>query len=92
MLDARIGQHPLVVGLADDEHGGHAIESRPKNTSRSPLKCPSPAAARTLCPRRMPRNAQLSSAPDSRAETMDGASLWASGSQVCMGARPILVP
>ena len=40
----------------------------------------------------MPRKAQLSRAPESRAEAGLGASLWASGSQVCMGASPILVP
>ena len=40
----------------------------------------------------MPRNAQFNSAPESSAETTDGDSLWASGSQVCIGASPILVP
>ena len=40
----------------------------------------------------MPRKAQLSSAPESSAETTDGASLWASGSQVWSGASPIFVP
>ena len=40
----------------------------------------------------MPIIAVLSRAPDSMAETGAGASLWASGSQVCIGARPTLVP
>ena len=68
------------------------IETRPKPASRLPLKAPSPAAAQIAWARRMPRNAQLSSAPDSSAETGDGASLWASGNHVCMGAKPIFVP
>ena len=40
----------------------------------------------------MPIIAVLSSAPDSMAETGAGLSLCASGSQVCIGARPTLVP
>ena len=36
--------------------------------------------------------AHLSSTPESRAETGLGAWEWASGSQVCMGNRPALVP
>ena len=40
----------------------------------------------------MPTIAVLSSAPDNMAETGAGPSLWASGSQVCIGARPTLVP
>ena len=40
----------------------------------------------------MPIIAVFSSAPDSMAETGAGPSLWASGSQVCIGARPTFVP
>ena len=84
---------PLEVGLAEDEHGGHGHREQPKQRPAGRrLKSPRPAAARSACTRRMARNAQFSSAPDSRAETTEGASLWASGSQVCSGARPILVP
>ena len=36
--------------------------------------------------------AHLSRTPESRADTGLGASEWASGSQVCMGNRPALVP
>ena len=36
--------------------------------------------------------ATLSSSPDSTAETGVGPSAWASGSQLCSGTRPILVP
>ena len=36
--------------------------------------------------------ATVSSTPASIAVTGAGASLWASGSQVCMGTNPILVP
>ena len=32
------------------------------------------------------------SMPESSAHTGDGAWLWASGSQVCIGTRPTLVP
>ncbi|EKD69484.1 MAG: hypothetical protein ACD_47C00103G0001 [uncultured bacterium] len=35
---------------------------------------------------------QASSTPESIAETGAGDCEWASGSQVCMGARPALVP
>ena len=68
------------------------METRPKKTSSVPLNPPRPAPSMIWCPRRMPRKAQLSRAPDSRAETSEGAWLWASGSQLCRGARPILVP
>ena len=57
-----------------------------------PESAPSPAASMIWWPRSMPSMAQLSSAPESRAETSDGAWLWASGSQLCRGARPILAP
>ena len=40
----------------------------------------------------MPIIAVFSSAPDSIADTGAGLSLWASGSQLCIGARPTLVP
>ena len=40
----------------------------------------------------MPSIAVFSSAPDSMAETGAGPSLCASGSQVCIGASPTLVP
>ena len=40
----------------------------------------------------MPPMAVLSSAPESIAETGAGPSLCASGSQVCIGASPTLVP
>ena len=69
-----------------------AIEISPKPTSSSRLKSPRPAAAQTCCVRRIPRNAQFSSAPDSSAEMTDGDSLCASGNHVCSGASPILVP
>ncbi len=37
-------------------------------------------------------DALLSMKPEKIAETGAGAWLWASGSQVCIGARPALVP
>ena len=40
----------------------------------------------------IPTIAVFSSAPDSMAETGAGLSLCASGSQVCIGAKPTLVP
>ena len=93
MLDARVGEHPLEVGLADDEyrrdrHGKQAKHHQQLLPERGPGRPPSrPAGVR-----RMARKAQLSSAPESKAEMTEGASLWASGSQVCRGASPILVP
>ena len=65
---------------------------RPKKSSSPWPKDAIPAAAQTCWMRRMPRKAQLSKAPESRAETGEEASLWASGSQLCRGASPILVP
>ena len=38
------------------------------------------------------RMAHFKSTPESRADTGLGASEWASGSHVCMGNRPALVP
>ncbi len=40
----------------------------------------------------MAYSATASSTPDIVADSDAGASEWASGSQVCMGARPALVP
>jgi hypothetical protein len=68
------------------------MENNPKITSNSPLNAPSPAASSSPWMRRIASSAQFNSAPESKAEITDGASLCASGSQVCSGARPILVP
>ena len=52
-----------------------------------------PAAASTIgLNRKMAYAPTLSSTPDISALTGAGASLWASGSQVCIGARPAFVP
>ena len=69
-----------------------AREVRPRITSNWLLNAPSPAATSTECTRRIASRAQFNSAPDSSAETTEGASLWASGSHVCIGARHIFVP
>ena len=69
-----------------------SMEKSPKPTRSFCPNGPWPAAAHTCCARRMARKAQLSSAPESKAEITEGDSLWASGSQVCRGASPILVP
>ena len=42
--------------------------------------------------RRTAYSATLSSRPDSTADTGVGPSAWASGSQLCSGTRPTLVP
>ena len=65
VLDAGIGQHPLVVGLADDEHRGHAPSRAGRSTtssSRAEVAQAGRAPARA-CTRRMARKAQFSSAP-----------------------------
>ena len=58
-----------------------------------PRANPGPAAASTAgLNRRIAYTPTLSSTPDMSALTGAGASLWASGSHVCMGASPALVP
>ena len=57
-----------------------------------PEKSPRPAAIIILLVLKIPRYAQLRRTPDKSADAGLGASLCASGSHVCMGARPILVP
>ena len=68
------------------------MDNRPNTMRIPPEKSSSPAATIILLVLKIPRKAQLSSTPDKRADAGLGASLWASGSQVCMGASPILVP
>ena len=92
MLDAGIGQHAFEIGLAEDEHGRHGHRDQAEEHQQIRLKAPSPAADQQRVRAEDGRNAQFNSAPESSAETTDGASLWASGSQVCSGARPIFVP
>ena len=50
------------------------------------------AAFTTAFQRMIAYIATASSTPDIIAESGAGASEWASGSQVCIGARPALVP
>ena len=92
VLHAGIGEHALVVGLADDQPRRDAHGHQPEDQDGLPAECPRPAALHTARMRRMARNAQFRRAPESRADTTEGASLCASGSHVCMGARPIFVP
>jgi hypothetical protein len=67
-------------------------ESRPKPIIRLPaMSLPRAPSASTL-ERITAYRATLSSRPESTAETGVGPSAWASGSQLCRGARPTLVP
>ncbi len=68
-------------------------EIMPNRSSRPPEK-PGPREEpdTIIWNRRMPYMAQFNNTPDRRADTGVGAWEWASGSQVCMGARPTLVP
>ena len=69
------------------------IESTPKPSS-SPVAHPAPPldASTSGTYRRMQYKAVLSRKPENTAETGAGAWLWASGNQLCIGARPALVP
>jgi len=69
-----------------------STERMPKtSSSRRRWAAPAEGAVR-LKTRKMASIAQLSSTPESRAQIGEGAWLWASGSQVCIGASPALVP
>ena len=67
-------------------------ETRPKSSSRPSLNSGPQAPRAMVWKRMMPNSAHLISAPESSAETGVGAWLWASGSHMCTGARPALVP
>ena len=69
-----------------------AIESSPKNTSSPPEKSGPRQRAAMAWKRSTAVSAVASSAAESNALTGVGAWLWASGSQVCIGASPALVP
>src|SRR3989338_2408658 len=67
-------------------------DNKPMIRNKSRAKAACPAAAQICKTLKIPKKAQFNKAPDKSAETGDGASMCASGSQVCMGASPILVP
>ena len=92
VLHAGVGQQALVMALPHDENGRRDQREQAEKDQQAAAEIARSAASMIWCPRRMPNRAQLSSAPESRADTRDGAWLWASGSQLCRGARPILVP
>jgi len=68
-----------------------ATDSSPKNVSREEEK-PGTAAWARMCTLSTPYMAQLSRTAERRALMGVGDWLWASGSQVCIGARPAFVP
>ena len=93
VLDARVGQHPLVVPL-DHEAEGRDRERQDTRGGRgagSGRRVPT-AALTTAFQRMIAYSATASSTPDIMAESGAGASAWASGSHVCIGARPGLRP
>src|SRR5438876_5539075 len=63
-----------------------AIDIRPNQTKSSWQNAACPAAVQTCRARRIARNAQFSSAPESSAEIIEGDSLCASGNR-CEAAR-----
>ena len=68
-------------------------EKAPKTNERELRnKAQAGRARRSPRKRTIPTIAVFSSAPDSMAETGAGPSLCASGSHVCIGARPTFVP
>ena len=69
-----------------------ATDSRPKAINIRFVNSGPIETSTTAFHRAMAYIATASSTPDIMAETVDGASEWASGSQVCMGARPAFVP
>jgi len=82
-------EHTFVIGLADNKDCGTCHRDKPKQHSKS--------CAKTICPQRhRPENAAecykstIKKRTESSAETTTARSLWASGSHVCIGARPIL--
>ena len=67
-------------------------ERNPVTNSRDAAKPCRPAWTMISWTRSRPRNVEFKRAPESRAETGEGASEWASGSQAWSGATPIFVP
>ena len=92
VFHAGIGQHPLVV--LDDEDVHRADEDREQSGEHQNAagKREGVGGTKDLTEAQDPEQGQFSRVPESRAETAAGASEWASGSQVCMGAKPALVP
>src|SRR6266851_5744745 len=69
-----------------------STDNRPNPVSRLFVNQGCTDASITAFHRAIAYIATASSTPDIRAEIGDGASAWASGSHVCIGARPAFVP
>jgi len=69
-----------------------STETRPKNISICPGSSERIEPSTSTLQRITAYSATFSSSPDSTAETGVGPSACASGSQLCSGARPTLVP
>ena len=92
VLDAGIGQQPFVIRLAENKHRADDQRNQAQRNPDVAAEISQAGGDADLLHAESPRNAQFNTAPESSAETTDGASLCASGSQVCSGARPIFVP
>src|SRR3990167_9215519 len=72
---------------------GRAMESRPNARKNVPVQLDEPSDASTIgLVRNSTAKATFRRMPESMAEMAEGVLLWASGSQVCMGTKPTLVP
>ena len=93
VLDRRVGEHALDVLLArqEERRDHHRDQAEAHHQVCRRARC---AARRRSAPCSAGRaySATLSSRPDSTAETGVGPSACASGSQLCSGTSPTLVP
>ena len=92
VLDAGIGQQPLEIHLPDHEQPRHGDERKTEEHEQVPAEGAEPCFHQEGMRGEWEERRSLSRTPDRRADTTEGASLCASGSQVCSGAKPILVP
>jgi hypothetical protein len=92
VFDARIGQQALVVALGQHERRCHGERQQPEDEEHPAHETRPERGVTDRCEGAASAyRATDSSTPDMSPETGAGAWLCASGSQLCIGARPALV-
>ena len=92
VLDRRVGEHALDVPLARQEERGDDDRDQAEAHHQLAGEARSSAPSASTLQRSSAYSATLSSSPESTAETGVGPSACASGSQLCSGTSPTLVP
>ena len=91
VLEARVGEQPLPGQRPPEERHRDGERDEPEADEHAACAVRAPiAGASACCERQATSSTAGRSAAESSAETGAGASEWASGSQLCTGAQPIL--